>query len=147
MTRTRHLLALSSLLIAASPALACEPVVPFMQVMAPAIALSRSLLVLAVAVILKSALFAIFESRLSRFLAAWRMFLGNVLTSLIGLLVALMIANGPVWIIGAPLVFLLCWMPARRLVKEAPVPCLARRSPATLAGIMTGAFLASCILF
>jgi len=38
---------------AARPVLACEPVVPFMQVMAPAIALSGSLVVLAIAVALQ----------------------------------------------------------------------------------------------
>jgi hypothetical protein len=36
----------------ANPALACEPVVPFMQVMVPALALSGSILVLAMAVVL-----------------------------------------------------------------------------------------------
>jgi hypothetical protein len=143
----RTLLPLAILLIITSPALACEPVVPFMQAMVPTIALSRSILVLAIAVIVKSALFAVFEQRLPRLVAAWRMFLGNVLTSFIGILVATMIANGPVWIVGAPLAFVLCWMPARRLVKQAPLPWFARRSPATLAGIMTVAFLGSCILF
>jgi hypothetical protein len=118
-----------------------------MQVMVPAFALSRSILVLVAAVIVKSGLFALFERGLPRIAAAWRMFLGNVLTSFIGLLVAVMIASGPVWIVGAPLAFLLCWMPARRLVQQAPLPWFARRSPAALAAIMTAAFLASCILF
>ena len=133
---------------AANPALACEPVVPFMQVMVPALALSGSILVLAMAVVLKSVLFAVFERRLPRLRAAWRMFLGNVLTSFVGLLVAVMIASAPsFWLIGAPLVCALCWLPTRRLVKAAPLPWLARRSPAALAGAMTGAMVASCILF
>lgn len=147
MTRLRNLLPLGILLIITSPALACEPVVPFIQVMVPTIALSRSILVLAIAVIVKSALFAVFEQRLPWLVAAWRMFLGNALTSFIGILVATMIASGPIWIVGAPLVFVLCWMPARRLVKQAPLPWFARRSPATLAGIMTAALLGSCVLF
>ena len=132
----------------ANPALACEPVVPFMQVMVPALALSGSILVLAMAVVLKSVLFAVFERQLPRLSAAWRMFLGNVLTSFVGLLVAVMIAGAPsFWLIGAPLVCALCWLPTRRLVKAAPLPWFARRSPAVLAGAMTGAMLASCILF
>jgi len=46
------------------------------------------------------------------------MFLGNVLTSFIGLLVAVMIASSPgVWLVGVPLVCFLCWLPSRRLVK------------------------------
>jgi len=150
---TSHKMSLRLLLLGPSvlvtkPAMACEPVVPFMQVMVPALALSGSILVLVVAVVLKSMLFAIFERRLPHLSAAWRMFLGNVLTSFIGLLVAVMIASAPaIWLIGVPLVYFLCWLPSRRLVKAAPLPWLARTSPAALAGIMTCVFLASCILF
>lgn len=148
MARGYGLLVLAVPLIVASPALACEPVVPFMQVMVPALALSGSILVLAVAVVVKSALFTVFERRLPRLRAAWRMFLGNVLTSFVGLLVAVMIASSAgIWFIGVPLVCVLCWLPSRRLVKVAPLAWLARISPAGLAGIMTGALLASCILF
>ena len=131
-----------------SPALACEPVVPFMQVMVPALALSGSILVLATAVIVKSALFAFFERRLPHLRAAWRMFLGNVLTSFVGLLVGVMIASSPgVWLIGVPLVCTLCWLPSRRLVKAAPLAWLGRLSSAALASIMTSALVVSCILF
>jgi hypothetical protein len=143
----RFLLLAASLLVA-SPALACEPVVPFMQVMVPALALTGSIFVLVAAVIVKSVLFAVFERRLPRLHAAWRMFLGNVLTSFVGLLVAVMIASGVgVWFVGVPLVCILCWLPSRRLVRVAPVAWLARTSPAGLAGMMTSALLASCILF
>ena len=135
------------LLTTAGGAQACEPVVPFIQVVAPALALSGSILVLAAAVVVKSALFAVFERRLPRLRAAWRMFLGNVLTSFVGLLIAAMIGSGAIWLLGVPLVCLLCWLPSRRLVKVAPQPWLARTSPAVLAGLMTFALLASCILF
>jgi hypothetical protein len=128
--------------------MACEPVVPFMQVMVPALALTGSILVLATAVIVKSALFAVFEQGLPRLRAAWRMFVGNVLTSFVGLLVGVMIASGVgIWIVGVPLVGVLCWLPSRRLVKIAPLAWLARMSAAGVAGIMTSALLASCILF
>ena len=148
MARNYRFLVITVPLIVASPALACEPVVPFMQVMAPALALSGSILVLVAAVVAKSALFAVFERRLPHLRAAWRMFLGNVLTSFVGLLVAVMIASGAgIWLIGVPLVCLLCWLPSRRLVKVAPLAWLARISPGVLAGIMTGALMASCILF
>src|SRR5205807_8312807 len=83
-----------------------------------------------------------------RIRAAWRMFLGNVLTSFVGLLVGVMIASGPgIWLVGVPLVCLLCWLPSRRLVKVAPLAWLARTSPVGIAGIMTCALLTSCILF
>ena len=81
--------------------MACEPVVPFMQVMVPALALTGSILVLAAAVIVKSALFAVFERSLPHLRAAWRMFVGNVLTSFVGVLVGVMIASGVgIWIVG-----------------------------------------------
>lgn len=135
-------------LLAAKPAVACEPVVPFMQVMVPTLALSRSLVVLAAAVALKCVLFAFFERRITRLQAAARMLLGNVLTSFIGLVVAVMIASSPAaWLFGAPVVILLCWLPARRLVKAAPLPWLAGISPAALATVLTGAMIASCVLF
>jgi hypothetical protein len=147
-SRRFQILALILMGLVAKPVLACEPVVPFMQVMVPALALSGSLLVLAAAVVLKSVLFALFEPRLPRLRAAWRMLLGNVLTSFVGLLVAVMIASSPVgWSFGAPVVILLCWLPARRLVKAAPLTWLARRSPAALATGMTSAMLVSCVLF
>ena len=118
-----------------------------MLVTVPA-ALSGSILVLTMAVILKSVLFAIFERRLPRLRAAWRMFLGNVLTSFVGLVVAMMIASAPsAWFIGVPVVCFLCWLPARRLVNAAPLAWLAQISPGSLAGIMSAAMVASCILF
>jgi hypothetical protein len=119
-----------------------------MQVMVPALALSGSILVLVAAVVVKSALFAVFERRLPRLRAAWRMFLGNLLTSFVGLLVAVMIASGAgIWIVGVPLVCFLCWLPSRRLVEAAPLGWLARVSPMGIAAIMTTALVASCILF
>src|ERR1700675_2821477 len=122
MARNYRVLVLSVPLIIATPAVACEPVVPFMQVMAPALALSGSILVLVAAVVAKSALFAVFERRLPRLRAAWLMFLGNVLTSFVGILVAVMIASGAgIWFVGLPLVCLLCWLPSRRLVRVAPL--------------------------
>jgi hypothetical protein len=146
MTRGCCILVLALLMVAAC-AHACEPVVPFIQTVAPWLALAGSAIVLAAAVVVKSALFAAFERRLPRLRAAWRMFLGNILTSVVGFLVAGMIGSGPIWIIGVPVVFFLSWLPSRRLVSEAPVAWLARTSRAGIAAIMTVALLASCILF
>jgi hypothetical protein len=148
MSRNNRLLLLGISVLAARPASACEPVVPFMQVMAPTLALSHSLLVLAIAMVLKSTLFAFFERGLPRPRAAWRMFLGNVLTSFIGLLVAVMIASSPViWLAGVPVVAFLCWLPSRRLVAAAPISWVGRTSAGAIAAIMTSAFVLSCILF
>jgi hypothetical protein len=148
MAKGRPLLVLGVSVVAANRAWACEPVVPFMQVMVPALALSGSVLVLLAAVLIKSALFAVFEKRLPHLRAAVRMFIGNVLTSLVGLLVAVMIASSAgIWLVGVPLVCFVCWLPSRRLVKVAPIRWLGRTSPAIVAGIMTTAPLGSCILF
>jgi hypothetical protein len=133
--------------LAAVPAFACEPIVPFMQVVAPTLALSGSLLALAAAVLLKSVLFAIFEKRIPRVRAALFMLAGNVLTSVVGLVAAAMIGGAGVWLIGVPIVFVLCWIPARRLITVAPRPWLARRSPGGVAALMTTALVASCFLF
>jgi len=147
MTTSHRLLVLGLSLLVPNAAMACEPVLPFMQVMVPA-SLSDSIFVLVVAVVLKSMLFAVFERRLPRLRAAWRMFLGNVLTTFVGVLVAMMVAKGPdVWLVAVPMVYLLCWLPSRRLVKAAQLAWLARSSRAAVAGIMTCALLASCILF
>lgn len=147
MTKRHWLFLVGFSILPAKTLLACEPVVPFMQVMVPA-ALSGSIILLVVAVVLKSVLFALFERRLLPLRAAWLMFLGNVLTSFVGLVVAMMIASAPsFWLIGAPLVCALCWLPSRRLVRAAPLAWLAGTSPAAVAAIMTSAMLASCILF
>src|SRR5438046_10057259 len=109
MARSHRLLVLGVPVLIANPALSCEPVVPFMQVMVPALALSGSILVLIVAVVPKSMLFAVFERRLPRLRAAWRMFLGNVLTSFVGLLVDVMMASSPgIWLMRVQGVHLPC---------------------------------------
>lgn len=143
----RYSIILLTTLLFGSKAYACEPVLPFVQAVEPTIALSSCVLVLIIAVVFKSALFSVFERRLSLIRAAWRMFLGNILTSFVGVLVAVMIGNGAAWFVGVPVVFALCWSPARRLVKVSPKIWLTRVSPLALAGVMTGALLVSCMLF
>jgi len=149
MNRFRRAFVVALLLpVAVTPAGACEPVLPFVQTVAPALALAGSIFMLAGAVVVKSALFAVFECRIPRLRAAWRMFLGNVLTSFVGMLVAVMIGSGPtLWFVGIPLVCLLCWLPSRRLVQIAPLKILSQFSPLGVAGFMTVALFASCILF
>ena len=75
------------------------------------------------------------------------MFLGNILTSFIGVLVAVMIGSSSAWFIGVPVAFALCWLPARRLVKVACNSWLRRISPLGFAAGLTAMLLLSCILF
>lgn len=89
MTKRHALLLLGGSILFAKPALACEPVVPLMQV-----------------------------------------------------------ASAPgFWLIGVPVVCVLCWLPSRRLVRAAPLAWLARVSHGALAATVAGAMVASCILF
>lgn len=98
------------------PAFACEPVLPFVQAAVP-MTLTRSLTVLAIAVVLKCALFVIFEKRIPRVHAAIFMFLGNIVSSIIGVLAAAMIGLPGTWMIAIPIVFLLSWIPGRRIAQ------------------------------
>lgn len=143
----RRILLLAVVVVLSCRAQACEPVLPFIQAAAPMLALAGSIYVLGGAVLLKSVLFTFFERGLPRLRAAWLMFLGNILTSFVGLFVAALIGSGPIVLVGIPVVFLLCWPPCRRLVKAAPLPWLGRTHAWGLAALMTMALLASCILF
>ena len=131
----------------ARQSLACEPVIPFIQVVAPALALSGSIAALGAAVLLKSMLFALFEKRILFFRGALFMFLGNIVTSFIGLIAAAMIGSGGVWAIGVPIVFFLSWWPARRIVAAKPGSWFTRMSPGGIATLLTAALCVSCIFF
>jgi len=116
-------------------------VLPFIQVVAPT-TLLRSLTLLIAAVVLKSVLFAIFEKRIPRSLAATFMFLGNVVTSIIGFFAAGMIGMPGTWLIAVPIVFVLSWFPARRVASVSK-----RWSAAGVAALLTTALVVSVILF
>lgn len=135
----------------ASPARACEPILPLMLALLPTVNLMNATrlggAVLLAAVMLKSALFAAFERRLTVFQAALFMLIGNILTSAVGLLAAGILASGILWLFGIPIVWLLCLFPSRRLVGEAPRPWLAGRSAALVATLMTLTFALSCVFF
>jgi hypothetical protein len=117
-----------------------------MQAMMPWSLVGSGTVLLAV-VLLKSALFAVFEKRLPRIRAALVMFLGNIVSSVVGVIAAGIIGSAVLWLLGVPIVILLCVAPAHRLIRRAPIPWLARRSPASLAALMTLMFCASCVLF
>ena len=126
---------------------ACEPVIPFIMTTVPALGLG-SLWVLAAAVAVKCILFARFEPRLPAGRAAWGMLVGNVLTTFVGFVVAVLIGSSPdpmIWMIAAPFVFALCWVPARRVIEEPRIPSPTSR--AAVAVLLAFAFFASCYLF
>lgn len=146
--RYRFVFLAAVLLAAGVPAHACEPVVPFIYTVAPLFgfsAASGSAVVLLVVVAAKSVLFAFFERRIPRIRAAALMFLGNVLTSIIGVLVA-SIGSGAGWI-GLGIVAVSGWLPSRRLAEVAPRKWFMPTSRVSAAILITGSLLASLVLF
>src|SRR5256885_13219107 len=81
------------LAVAAQRAEACEPILPLMLVLGGPLALTRSAVVLLVAVILKAAIFTALQAGLAKRRAFLFMVAGNVLTTVIGFLVAAAIAS------------------------------------------------------
>jgi hypothetical protein len=126
---------------------ACEPVLPFMKVVAgPAILLGSWILLLAV-VLIKSIIFSFMQKRLRFFHALLLMLFGNILTTVIGVIAAAMIGSGPIIAIGFLIVWMLCIIPARRFLAVIRRPWLKRFTPMGFAALMAFALVISCILF
>jgi hypothetical protein len=140
---------LTGALLAASaaPAAACEPVVPLARLFGGPGFVAGSLIALGAVVGLKTLLFVSFERRLRWPLAAGAMLLGNLLTSALGLLLALAAAAPPLLLAFVPAVFLVSLAPARRLVRFRPWRLFAQRRPALLASGVVLLYLATFFLF
>ncbi len=140
----RVLVVVTIAMCASVQANACEPIIPFMMAVGGPAALSRSAIVLLVAIALKSVLFALMQKRLSRGRAAAYMLFANILTTMIGGLVAVMMGSGGALIIGAVIAYGLCWLPARRVRMISPRTAL----PAGIAALlMTLSLVVSAFLF
>src|SRR5437588_3767601 len=135
------------MLAAPLSAFGCEPILPFMRVVGGPAALTGSFLVLGLVVLAKSAAFAHFQNRFAYSKAFLLMIAGNILTSIIGVLAAAMIGSGDIIVIGFPIVWALCLLPAKRLVAVFPHSSFGRVGPGALAFGMTACLLLSCILF
>jgi hypothetical protein len=127
-----------------APAWACEPIIPFMMSVGGPMALTQSAVVLIAAIALKCILFAFFQKDLSAARAAAYMLAGNILTTFIGGLVAVMMGSGGMMLIGAVIAFALCWLPARRIPSIVP---RAPLSPGGAAFLMTLGLVVSAFLF
>ena len=133
--------------LCACPAYACEPVVPFIRIVAGPAILMGSAIALPIAICLKALLFAAQQKRLSYWLAVLLMVAGNILTTVVGIIVATMIGSGAAWIVGVPLVWLLCWLPSKRAVDISSRTWIHNLGPGFVAFLMTGALVISCFLF
>lgn len=123
---------------------ACEPIVPMVMAIGGPAAVLRSLYPLLAAIAFKSVLFAWFQHTV-RFGPAFLMMLaGNVVSTIAGILAALMFAVPAEAAIPALILFGLCWFGASRL--PILIPRLKLPPPA-VAAIMMAAVFASVLLF
>ena len=147
----RHAFCLFLILLCAlapPPVQACEPIWPLIQALGGPLALSRSFIVLGVAVLAKALLFAVMQSRLSWVRAFLYMVLANVLTTAIGILVSASFTSPQLLLASVPLVWWLARTPSRRLVATAPAGSwLARRSSGGLAAFLAFAPILSLVFF
>jgi hypothetical protein len=146
--RTQLQFALTGLVLLSAPvpALACEPIVPFVKAVGGPSVLTASLIFLTVVVLVKSAAFARFQKKLSFSKALLWMLAANVFTSIIGLMAPAMIGSGLALFIGLPVIWGLCLLPAHRAIAAAPLTPLARWSPRSLAFGMTAGLVFSYLL-
>jgi hypothetical protein len=125
------------LLGAVLPAGACEPIVPFFKAVGGPGMLGLAFLILLIVVVIKSAAFARFQTKISFPKALLWMLAANVFTSIIGVVILPMIDSGAAMFIAVPLVWAACLLPAQRLITAAPMGPLNRLTPGLLAfGIM-----------
>ncbi len=101
-------------------AMACEPIVPLVQLFAGPNLVSHSLLALAAAVTIKTILFVGFERRLPWHSAGLAMILGNVFSTVIGVFLAMAAGLPPLILPFVVVVFAVSLRPARRLTRVDP---------------------------
>jgi hypothetical protein len=137
----------AGILLLAVPAGACEPILPFMKVVEGPAMLAGSLAALAGAVALKMIAFAFLQKKIGFFRGLFFMFIGNILTTFVGVIVAAMLGNGAFLLLGAPVVWVLSLLPAKRLVAARAFPMLTAFGPGFVATLMTLALMLSAFLF
>ncbi len=141
MTRYSMILLAASICLSV-PLSACEPVLPFMYVVGGPGVITKSIAVLALAVAVKSILFALFQKKLSFARGVLFMLNGNVVSSLVGVLAAGLVGASPfMWLFGIPIAYVLCLLPAVRATR------FIDHSSYFIALIMTIALVGSCALF
>jgi hypothetical protein len=109
--------------------------------------LTLSFVILGVVVLLKSAAFARFQSKISFAKALLWMLAANVFTSIIGIMVPAMVESGGAVFVAVPIVWAVCLLPAQRLIAAAPLSPVARFSPSHVAFAITAALVLSYLLF
>jgi len=109
--------------------------------------LTSSWIVLLAAVTLKAIIFSFSQKKLTVPNAFVLMVAGNILTTVIGVIVAALIGSGPIMFVGAFIVWPLCYLPAKRVLAVAKYPWLKKFSAGGWAALMAVALVVSCFLF
>lgn len=142
-----RIIALTALLLGGQNASACEPILPLFKALAGANFVAPSLWGLAAAVLIKCTAFACYEKDLSKPKAFLFMLLGNVVTSIVGVMVAGFAAAGSAWFIAFPTLFVVTLWPARQLLPRLSWPWIKFFSPSELSGLMMLLLFLSSIFF
>jgi hypothetical protein len=125
---------------------ACEPVIPLAMLIAGPYVLAGSLIGLPAAVTLKCTIFSLSERKLPGARAARLMLFANVVTSLVGLLMAAALA-APAVLIVLPLVFWLTLSPSRRLKRRVGARWPHWLPPWAAALLLTMSLVVAHVLF
>jgi len=144
--RTRAVVVATAVTSVAAPAFACEPIVPLVSVFFP---LGQALRIggwmLLAVVIVKCLAFAAMQKTMRFVVAAFAMFVANVVSSFVGLLATLGMAVPQLILVSLVAVFFLSLLPARRLVELWPKG--RHVSPSGIAAAAVLLFLGSIIGF
>lgn len=129
---------------------ACEPIIPLSQLiggsgLAGTLLLTQSVVWLLIAVAIKSVAFVFLERRLPWRKAVCFMFIGNVLSTIPGLLAATF--AGALTLLAIPIIFGLGTLAQRRLLLLSEQTPTRRFSGKGVAPAFTGAFVVSVVMF
>jgi len=127
-------------------ALACEPVIPLAMLIAGPYVVAGSLIGLLAAITLKCTIFSLSERKLAGARAARLMLLANIITSIVGLFVALAVA-APAVLLALPLIYWLTLSPARRLKHRVGPRWPRWLPPWATALLLTFSLVISYVLF
>ncbi len=114
---------------------ACEPILPLFRALTGANFIAASFWGLAAAVLIKCTAFACYEKSLSKPKAFLFMLAGNVVTTMIGVLVAAFAAAPSLF--AVPLLVAVTLYAARQLLPRVNWPWMQYLTPGSLAGILT----------
>lgn len=141
------IVALTAFLGGSPSAHACEPIIPLFHALTGATFVTASLWALGAAVFIKCAAFTYYERDLPKPKAFFFMLLANVVSTIVGFIIAgLVSANGVVFF-GVPLLFVSTFWSARQLLPRLASPQLKHFSAESLTGLVTLLLIMSYVFF